>query len=50
MVVIFSVDAFSAFNGLGSAYGENLPVILVAGGPNTNEPIDHHLLHHTIGT
>lgn len=50
MVVTFSVGAFSAFNGLGSAYGENLPVILVSGGPNTNEESDHNLMHHTIGT
>lgn len=50
VVVTFSVGAFSAFNGIGSAYGENLPVILIAGSPNTNDSIDHNLLHHTIGT
>lgn len=49
-VVTFSVGAFSAFNGTGSAYGENLPLILVSGSPNTNDEDDHHLLHHTIGT
>lgn len=47
IVVTFSVGAVSTFNGLASAYGENLPVILIAGVPNTNEPIDHNLLHHT---
>ncbi|KAK6859274.1 pyruvate decarboxylase [Apiospora arundinis] len=28
-IVTFSVGAFSAFNGIGSAYAENLPVILI---------------------
>ncbi|QLL33690.1 hypothetical protein HG536_0F00140 [Torulaspora globosa] len=50
VVVTFNVGAFSAFNGIGSSYAENLPVILVVGSPNTNESIDHNLIHHTIGT
>ncbi|QLQ78659.1 hypothetical protein HG537_0A09070 [Torulaspora globosa] len=50
LVVTFNVGAFSAFNGIGSAYAENLPVILVVGSPNTNDSIDHNLIHHTIGT
>lgn len=50
VVVTFSVGAFSAFNGIGSAYGENLPVILISGSPNTNDSSDRRLLHHTIGT
>ncbi|OQE35125.1 hypothetical protein PENCOP_c014G03227 [Penicillium coprophilum] len=49
-VVTYSVGAFSAFNGIGSAYGENLPVILISGCPNTNDAGDFNLLHHTIGT
>ena len=47
-VVTFSVGAFSAFNGIGSAYAENLPVILISGAPNTND-VNRHLLHHTLG-
>ncbi|EHK26559.1 uncharacterized protein TRIVIDRAFT_52525 [Trichoderma virens Gv29-8] len=47
-VVTYSVGAFSALNGIGSAYAENLPVILVSGAPNTND-MDQHLLHHTLG-
>lgn len=50
VVVTFNVGAFSAFNGIGSAYAENLPVILVVGSPNTNDSIYHNLIHHTIGT
>ena len=48
-VVTYSVGAFSAFNGIGSAYAENLPVILVSGSPNTNDTPQFHLLHHTLG-
>ncbi|KAG7425625.1 Pyruvate decarboxylase [Fusarium oxysporum f. sp. raphani] len=36
-IVTYSVGAFSAFNGVGSAYAENLPVILISGSPNTND-------------
>jgi pyruvate decarboxylase len=49
-VVTFSVGALSAFNALGGAYAENLPVILVSGAPNTNDRATDHLLHHTLGT
>ncbi|KAH8662745.1 thiamine diphosphate-binding protein [Ilyonectria robusta] len=47
-VVTYSVGAFSAFNGVGSAYAENLPIILVSGAPNTND-VGQRLLHHTLG-
>ena len=49
-VVTFSVGAISAFNGTGSAYAENLPLILISGSPNTNDAGQNHLLHHTLGT
>lgn len=49
-VVTFSVGALSAFDGIGGAYAENLPVILVSGSPNTNDTGDFHLLHHTLAT
>lgn len=48
-VVTFSVGAFSAFNGIGGAFAENLPVILISGSPNTNDAGAFHLLHHTLG-
>lgn len=50
VVVTFSVGTISAFDGIGGAYAEDLPVILISGSPNTNDESDHHLLHHTIGT
>ena len=49
-VVTYSVGALSAFNALASAYAESLPVILISGGPNTNDLGAGHLLHHTLGT
>ena len=49
-VVTFSVGALSALNGIGGAYAESLPVILISGGPNSNDAAAGHLLHHTLGT
>ncbi|MCJ1351017.1 MAG: hypothetical protein MMC33_000999 [Icmadophila ericetorum] len=49
-VVTFSVGAISAFDGIGGAFAENLPVILISGSPNTNDAGAFHLLHHTLGT
>jgi pyruvate decarboxylase len=49
-VVTYSVGALSAFNAMGGAYAENLPVIVVSGAPNTNDRASEHLLHHTLGT
>jgi pyruvate decarboxylase len=49
-VVTYSVGALSAFDGIGGAYAENLPVILISGSPNTNDLGANHLLHHTLGT
>lgn len=49
-VVTFSVGALSAFDAVGSAYAENLLLILVSGAPNSNDRATEHLLHHTLGT
>src|SRR5215467_616148 len=49
-VVTFSVGGLSAINAIGSAYAENLPVILVSGAANTNDRATEHLLHHTLAT
>ncbi len=50
VITTFNVGAFSALNGVVSAYAESLPVIFVSAGYNTNDPSANHLLHHTIGT
>jgi indolepyruvate decarboxylase len=49
-VVTFSVGGLSAINALGSAYAENLPVILISGAPNSNDRATEHLIHHTLAT
>ena len=49
-IVTFSVGGLSAINAIGSAYSENLPLILVSGAPNTNDRATEHLLHHTLAT
>jgi pyruvate decarboxylase len=49
-VVTFSVGGLSAINAIGSAYAENLPVILISGAPSTNDRSTEHLLHHTLAT
>ncbi|KAK7734219.1 hypothetical protein SLS53_007867 [Cytospora paraplurivora] len=48
-VVTYSVGGISALNGTGSAYAENLPLILISGSPNTNDLGQFHVLHHTLG-
>ncbi len=49
-VVTFSVGALSALNALGGAYAEDLPVVLVSGGPNSADLSRGRVLHHTLGT
>ncbi|MES2204546.1 MAG: thiamine pyrophosphate-binding protein [Pseudomonadota bacterium] len=49
MVVTFSVGGLSAINAVAGAYAEDLPVIIVSCGPNTNSAIAHQILHHTMG-
>lgn len=48
-VVTFSVGAFSAFNAVGGAFAENLPLLLISGAPNNNDYGSGHILHHTMG-
>ena len=44
------MGAYSALNGVAGAYAERLPVIFVSSGPNTNDPVANHIMHHTMGT
>jgi len=50
LVVTFSVGALSALNAVAGAYAENLPMIVISGGPNTNSIQDAEILHHTLAT
>ncbi|XP_044318053.1 pyruvate decarboxylase 2-like [Triticum aestivum] len=47
--VTFTVGGLSVLNAIAGAYSENLPVICVVGGPNSNDHGSNRILHHTIG-
>ena len=49
VLTTFNVGAYSALNGVAGAYAERLPVIIVSSSPNTNDPAENHILHHTMG-
>ncbi|KAK2631936.1 hypothetical protein EUGRSUZ_L02239 [Eucalyptus grandis] len=48
-VVTFMVGGLSVLNAIAGAYSENLPVICIVGGPDSNEYGTSRILHHTIG-
>jgi pyruvate decarboxylase len=47
--VTFTVGGLSIINAIAGAYSENLPVICIVGGPNSNDYGTNRILHHTIG-
>ncbi|KAG6629058.1 hypothetical protein CIPAW_14G057300 [Carya illinoinensis] len=49
-VVTFTVGGLSVLNAIAGAYSENLPVICIVGGPNSNDFGTNRILHHTIGS
>ena len=48
-VVTFTGGGLSVLNAIAGAYSENLPVICIVGGPNSNDYGTNRILHHTIG-
>ncbi|CAK8541982.1 unnamed protein product [Lathyrus sativus] len=48
-VVTFTVGGLSVLNAIAGAYSENLPLICIVGGPNSNDYGSNRILHHTIG-
>ncbi|KAK3406836.1 hypothetical protein EUGRSUZ_K02968 [Eucalyptus grandis] len=48
-VVTFTVGGLSVINAIAGAYSENLPLICIVGGPNSNDYGSNRLLHHSIG-
>ncbi|XP_078166178.1 pyruvate decarboxylase 2-like [Carex rostrata] len=48
-VVTFTVGGLSVLNAIAGAYSENLPLICIVGGPNSNDFGKNCVLHHTIG-
>ena len=49
VMTTFSVGALSALNAVAGSYAEDLPVIIISGGPNTNSEPENQTLHHTLG-
>lgn len=49
LFVTYSVGGLSAVNAICGAYAENLPILVISGGPNTNSIQDAEILHHTMG-
>ncbi len=47
--VTYSVGGLSLLNAVAGAYAEDLPLIAISGGPNTNSAAEYELLHHTLG-
>ncbi|XP_026441200.1 pyruvate decarboxylase 1-like [Papaver somniferum] len=47
--VTFTVGGLSILNAIAGSYSENLPIICIVGGPNSNDYGTNHILHHTIG-
>ena len=47
MVLTFSVGGLSAINAVAGAYAENLPLIVISGGPNLASLAQNRILHHT---
>lgn len=48
LILTFSVGGLSAVNAIAGAYAEDLPIIVVSGGPNINSVMKDHILHHTL--
>ncbi|XP_039158933.1 pyruvate decarboxylase 1 [Eucalyptus grandis] len=48
-VVTFTVGGLSMLNAIAGAYSENLPVVCIVGGPNSNDYGTNRVLHHTTG-
>jgi len=49
VVATYMVGATSLLNATAGSYSDDLPVLVVSGGPNSNDAGAHHVLHHTIG-
>jgi TPP-dependent 2-oxoacid decarboxylase len=49
LVVTYSVGGLSALNAVACAYAEDLPVIAISGGINSDSDADGHVIHHALG-
>jgi TPP-dependent 2-oxoacid decarboxylase len=48
-VVTYGVGGLSALNAVACAYAEDLPVIAISGGINSNSEAEGHVIHHALG-
>jgi len=48
VVVTYMVGGLSVINAAAGAYSDDLPLLVVSGGPNTNDAPANHLVHHTL--
>jgi TPP-dependent 2-oxoacid decarboxylase len=46
----YSVGSLSALNAVAGSASEDLPVVILAGGPGTSAKAEYRLLHRTLGT
>lgn len=49
IVVTWGVGGFSAMNAVAGAYAEQVPLVVLVGGPRTNQRRSSMLLHHGVG-
>lgn len=49
VVVTYMVGGLSVINAAAGAYSDDLPLLVLSGGPNTNDAAAGHRIHHTIG-
>ena len=49
VAVTYMVGGLSVINAAAGAYSDDLPVLVVSGGPNTLDTAANHRVHHTIG-
>jgi TPP-dependent 2-oxoacid decarboxylase len=49
IVVTWGVGGFSAMNAVAGAYAEQVPLVVLVGGPRTNQRRSSMLLHHSVG-
>jgi len=49
VVVTYMVGGLSVINAAAGAYSDDLPMLVVSGGPNTNDAPEGHRIHHTLG-
>ncbi len=49
VVVTYMVGGLSVINAAAGAYSDDLPMLVVSGGPNTMDAPANHLIHHTMG-